>query len=97
MTSEWALLSKKDIVTKLTEMPRPVSDKIVTMKLPEHGQLCYSYHHECSKNVSRWVEGKIYRAYVLSSLIYGAAAWTVYRRQVNKLRTELPYVEDLLI
>ena len=25
---------KKDIVTKLTEMPRPVSDKIMTMRLP---------------------------------------------------------------
>ena len=25
---------KKDIVTKLTEMPRPVSDRIMTMTLP---------------------------------------------------------------
>ena len=25
---------KKDIVTKLTEMPRPVSDSIMTMRLP---------------------------------------------------------------
>ena len=25
---------KKDIVTKLTEMPRPVSDRIMTMRLP---------------------------------------------------------------
>ena len=31
---EWALLSKKDIVTKLTVMPRPVSDRIMTMRLP---------------------------------------------------------------
>jgi len=31
---EWALLSKKDIITKLTEMPRPVSDRIMTMRLP---------------------------------------------------------------
>ena len=25
---------KRDIVTKLTEMPRPVSDRIMTMRLP---------------------------------------------------------------
>ena len=25
---------KKDVVTKLTEMPRPVSDKFMTMRLP---------------------------------------------------------------
>ena len=25
---------KKDIITKLTEMPRPVSDRIMTMRLP---------------------------------------------------------------
>ena len=31
---EWALLSKKDIITKLTEIPRPVSDIIMTMRLP---------------------------------------------------------------
>ena len=35
--------------------------------------------------VSMWVKGKIYRAIVLSTLLYGAEAWTVYRRQVNKL------------
>ena len=31
------------------------------------------------------VNGKIYRAVVLSTLLYGAEAWRVYRRQVNKL------------
>ena len=30
------------------------------------------------------VKGKIYRAIVLSTLIYGAKAWTVYRQQVKK-------------
>ena len=27
-------LIKKDIVTKLTEMPRPINDRIMTMRLP---------------------------------------------------------------
>ncbi len=31
------------------------------------------------------VKGTIYRAIVLSTLLYGAEAWTVYRRQVKKL------------
>ena len=31
---EWALLSKRISLTKLTEMPRPVSDRIMTMRLP---------------------------------------------------------------
>ena len=31
------------------------------------------------------VKGKIYRAFVLSTLLYGTDAWTVYRRQVKKL------------
>ena len=31
------------------------------------------------------VKGKIYRAIVLSTLLYGAEAWTVYRRQVKIL------------
>ena len=31
------------------------------------------------------VKGKIYRAIVLSTLLCGAEAWTVYRRQVKKL------------
>ena len=31
------------------------------------------------------VKGKIYCAIVLSILLYGAEAWTVYRRQVKKL------------
>ena len=33
------------------------------------------------------VKGKLYRAIVLSTLLYGAEAWTMYRRQVKKLRT----------
>ena len=35
--------------------------------------------------VSMRVKGKIYRAIVLSTLLYGAEAWTVYKRQVKKL------------
>ncbi|KAK2160696.1 hypothetical protein NP493_1627g00006 [Ridgeia piscesae] len=35
--------------------------------------------------VSMRVKGKIYRAIVLSTLLYGAEAWTVYRRQVKTL------------
>ena len=31
------------------------------------------------------VKGKIYRAIVQSTLLYGAEAWTVYRRQVKRL------------
>ena len=38
-----------------------------------------------SHHVSRRVKGKIYRAIVLSTRLYGAEAWTVYRRQVKKL------------
>ena len=33
--------------------------------------------------VSMRVKGKIYHAIVLSLLLYGAEAWTVYRRQVS--------------
>ena len=36
-------------------------------------------------NVSMRVKGKIYRAIVLSTLLYGAEVWTVYRRHVKKL------------
>ena len=36
-------------------------------------------------NVSMRVKGKIYHAIVLSTLLYGAEAWTVYRRQMKKL------------
>ena len=35
-------------------------------------------------HVSMRVKGKIYRAIMLSTLLYGAEAWTVYRRQVKK-------------
>ena len=38
-------------------------------------QILWNNHHA----------GKIYRAIVLSILLYGAEAWTVYRRQVKKL------------
>ena len=47
------------------------------------GRLCqrlWNNHH-----VSMRVKGKIYRAIVLSTLLYGAEAWTVYRRQAKKL------------
>ena len=43
-------------------------------------QRFWNNHH-----VSMRVNGKIYRAIVLSTLLYGAEAWTVYRRQVKKL------------
>ena len=38
---------KKDIVTKLTEIPRPVNDRIMTMR---QGQLCYNYQRVRSNN-----------------------------------------------
>ena len=38
-----------------------------------------------SHHVSMRVQGKIYRAIVLFTLLYGAEAWTTYRRQVKKL------------
>ena len=43
-------------------------------------QRLWNNHH-----VFMRVKDKIYRAIVLSTLIYGAEAWTVYRRQVKKL------------
>ena len=36
-------------------------------------------------HVSMLVKGKMYRAIVLSTLLYGVEAWTVYRRQMKKL------------
>ena len=43
-------------------------------------QRLWNNHH-----VSMGVKGKIYRAIVLSTLLYGAEVWTVYIRQVKKL------------
>ena len=43
-------------------------------------QRLWNNHH-----VSMGVIGKIYRAIVLSTLLYGAEAWTVYRRHVKRL------------
>ena len=43
-------------------------------------QILWNNHH-----VSMRVKGKIYRAIVLSTILYGAKAWTVYRRQAKKL------------
>ena len=43
-------------------------------------QRLWNNHH-----LSKWVKGKIYRAIVLSTLLCGAEAWTVWRRQVKKL------------
>jgi hypothetical protein len=43
-------------------------------------QRLWNNHH-----VSTRVKGKVYRAIVLSTLLYGAEAWTVYRCQVKKL------------
>ena len=42
-------------------------------------RLCNNYHM-CMR-----VKGKVYSAIVLSSLLFGAEAWTAYRRQVKKL------------
>ena len=36
-------------------------------------------------NVSKRVKGKIYRAIILCTLLYGDETWTVYRRHVKKL------------
>ena len=41
-------------------------------------QRLWNNHH-----VSMRVKGNIYRAIVLSTFLYGAEAWTVYRRQVK--------------
>ena len=38
-------------------------------------------------NVSIRVKGKIYRATILCTLLYGAGTWTVYLRHVKKLHT----------
>ena len=43
-------------------------------------QKLWNNHH-----VSMRVKGKIYCAIVLSTLLYGAEAWTMYRRHVKKL------------
>ena len=47
-------------------------------------QRLWNNHH-----VSMRVKDKIYRTIVLSTLLYGAEAWTVYRRQVKKLHAFL--------
>ena len=47
-------------------------------------QRLWNNHH-----VSMQVKGKIYHAIVLSTLLYGAEAWTVYRRHVKKLHAFL--------
>ena len=38
-------------------------------------------------HVSMRIKGNTYRGIVLSTLLYGAYAWTVFRRQVKKLHT----------
>ncbi|KAK3526521.1 hypothetical protein QTP70_030682 [Hemibagrus guttatus] len=43
-------------------------------------QRLWNNHH-----VSMKVKGKIYRAVIISTLLYGAESWTVYRRHVKKL------------
>ena len=43
-------------------------------------QRLWNNHH-----VSMRVKGKIYRAIVLPTVLYGAEAWTMYRRQVKNL------------
>ena len=44
-------------------------------------QRLWNIHH-----VSMRVKGKIYHAIVLSTLLYGAEAWTMYRRQVKNMQ-----------
>ena len=39
-----------------------------------------------NRHVSIWVKGKVYQAIVLSSLLYGAEIWMVYKDQLDKLR-----------
>ena len=56
-----------------------------------HQRLCNNHH------VSMRVKGKIYRAIVLSTLLYGAEAWTVYRRQVIKLHAfMMPHLRSIM-
>ena len=43
-------------------------------------QRLWNNHHVCTR-----VKGKIYRAIVISTLLYGAESWTVYRQQAKKL------------
>ncbi|KAK2187315.1 hypothetical protein NP493_170g04011 [Ridgeia piscesae] len=60
-----------------------INDKIQRMMAKAFGRLrqrLWNNHH-----VSMRVKGKIYRAIVLSTLLYGAEALTMYRRQVKKL------------
>ncbi|KAK2160024.1 hypothetical protein NP493_1672g00014 [Ridgeia piscesae] len=47
------------------------------------GRLCQRLWN--NHNVSMQIKDTIYRAIVLSTLLYRAEAWTVYRRQVIKL------------
>ena len=46
--------------------------------------LSADYTRDSGRTTMR-VKGKIYRAIVLSTLLYAAKAWTLYRRQVKKL------------
>jgi len=46
-------------------------------------QILWNNHH-----VFMRVKCKLYRAIVLSTLLFGAEAWTVYRRQVKNLHAE---------
>ena len=53
-----------------------------------------------SASFSFLVKGKIYRAIVLSNLLYGGEVWIVYRRQVKKLHAfmmrHLPSIINIL-
>ena len=49
------------------------------------GSLCERPWH--NHNVSIRVKEEIYRAIILSTLLYGAETWMVYRRNVKKLHT----------
>ena len=52
------------------------------MSFGRHRERLWNNH-----NVSIRVKGKIYRAIILSTLLYGDEIWTVYRRHVKKLHT----------
>ena len=43
------------------------------------------YLYENCYNVSIRVKGRIYRAIMMSTLLYGAETWTVYKRHVKRL------------
>jgi len=74
--------NKLNSVLEFTYLGRCIDDEIqrrVDKTSASLGRLCqklWNNHH-----VSMRVKGKIYRAIVLATFLYGAEIWTVYRRQ----------------